>query len=198
VYEWQESAAADFKGRAMNKSNFKISKKPKRSPAKKRLDSSSGGSRRANNGSAIASGQSGIAKTPRRNSNHESKSNRLEKLLDQAIACKNRRKFVDAEKVLRATVKEFPDSASAWGLLGGIYLSELAKPLPAGRCFAKATRLSPRSEMASLGLFHALWQTGQYRKAVAELERYQALATCPDYTGIAAELKEKGLWNRLP
>jgi Tfp pilus assembly protein PilF len=43
---------------------------------------------------------------------------------------------------------------------------------PARDHFARVVELSPRSELASLGLFHSLWQLKQYRAARAELVRY--------------------------
>lgn len=122
---------------------------------------------------------------------------RLDGLMGQALTCKNRNDFRGAAKILASTVLEFPDCAGAWGLLGSIYLLELRLPKKALHCFEKATQLSPRSEMASLGLFHALWRSRKRSRAVAELKRFQSVSHSKDYAEIAAELKELGLWKRL-
>ena len=57
----------------------------------------------------------------------------------------------------------------------------------------KKRRLSPKSELASLGLFYAYWGTDQVDKAIAEIKRYQILTNwkCEDYLEIVAEMYEK-------
>jgi tetratricopeptide (TPR) repeat protein len=39
----------------------------------------------------------------------------------------------------------------------------------------RATRLSPKSELASLALFHTLWSLGRNREALLEMQRYVEL-----------------------
>jgi tetratricopeptide (TPR) repeat protein len=112
-------------------------------------------------------------------------------LLDQALKWKRRKAFKKAVQVLAAIVKEYPDCATAFGLMGGIYYVELHQPKKAVSCFEQATKLSPRSEFASLGLFHSLWTLGRHDRAIAEMERFQTLAHSADYEEIAKELKQK-------
>jgi len=45
--------------------------------------------------------------------------------------------------------------------------------------------------MASLGLFHSLWNTRQYVKALRELHRFESLGHSKDYAEIWEEVQEK-------
>jgi hypothetical protein len=59
----------------------------------------------------------------------------------------------------------------------------------------RAAELAPRSERASLGLFHALWDSERFDEALEEIKRFQLLTnwSCQDYLDIMAEIKEKWL-----
>src|SRR5262249_34429842 len=140
-----------------------------------------------------ASSESKTSRMPRKNSSPERREQALDCLLEEAIGCKKRRDFGGALRALSAAVEKFPESATAWGLLGGGYLYETAEPKKAIPCFERATRLSPRSETASLGLFHSLWEAGRRTRAIAEMNRFQTVSHSEDYAEIAAELKAKGV-----
>jgi tetratricopeptide (TPR) repeat protein len=118
---------------------------------------------------------------------------RRDELVQKAIDLKNVKDFQGAIDVLEEIVRAYPDYAPGWGLLGGIYLYNLDRPEEATRCFEETTRLSPRSETASLGLFHSLWGRDRYDAAIAEMKRFQSISHSDDYAEIAAELKEKGI-----
>ncbi len=48
----------------------------------------------------------------------------------------------------------------------------MAELVEAEAAFRRATEVAPRFELASLGLFLALWNAGRPRAAMAELQRY--------------------------
>ena len=91
-----------------------------------------------------------------------------------------------------------PDHSFAHWLLGSLYLFELHQPEKALPCFKKSTELSPKSERASLGLFHSLWSLGKEVEALEEMKRYQRLTNfqCQDYREILGEITEKFSTNR--
>jgi tetratricopeptide (TPR) repeat protein len=113
--------------------------------------------------------------------------------LDQAIKQKNSGDLAGALGTLSAIVGEYPGCAPAFGLMGGVYYFELGKWKEAVSCYQQAVRLSPRSEAASLGLFHSLWDSGLREKAIVEMNRFQSVSYSADYDEIATELKREGL-----
>ena len=107
-------------------------------------------------------------------------------------------KIQEGVRLMEALVRRFPEQAPLHWYLGGLYLSEAKQPKKAVSHFQKAVRLAPKSERASLGLFHALWDTNRVDEALAEIKRYQLLTNwkCQDYREIIAELNDKWLDNR--
>jgi len=89
--------------------------------------------------------------------------------------------------ILLQLAKERPKSASVYGILGDVYSlrRDLASAITA---FEQATQLSPQSELASLGLFHTLWEAKLPREALKEMNRFRALAQSEEYDTIAADL----------
>jgi len=63
---------------------------------------------------------------------------------------------------------------------GNIYLS-LDEPEEAERDFRVASQLLPRFELASLGLFHALFNREKYEEAFAEMLRFVTDVNSPEY-----------------
>jgi tetratricopeptide (TPR) repeat protein len=118
---------------------------------------------------------------------------RLNRLLDQALALKNGRAYEKAIEAFAQIVAEYPNCAPAHGMLGHILFSALNKAEEAIPCFQSAVRLAPRSELASLGLFHSLWKTGREDEAFEEMKRYQLLNdwSCKDYLEIVAEINQE-------
>ena len=86
----------------------------------------------------------------------------------------------------------YPDRAPILWYLAGMYkdLGKLDRAIP---LYRRATQLSPKLERASLGLFHALWESDQLDEALEEMKRFQLLTnwSCRDYVEILAEINEK-------
>jgi tetratricopeptide (TPR) repeat protein len=116
----------------------------------------------------------------------------LDQYLEDAIRLKNRKEFQAAVDVLRKAVKKYPQSAAAQGLLGSIYLYELDNAKKAVTCFRKTARLSPHSESASLGLFHALWETDKQAAALEEMKRFQRVSHSKEYDEILHGILKSG------
>ena len=112
----------------------------------------------------------------------------VDALMNQAMSLTKKKQFADAVRLLHETARRFPTSAAVWGLLGSAEF-QCANWLAAARAFRQTTKLSPMSEMASLGLFHALRASNKHKQAVTELKRFQAVSHSADYDAIAIELK---------
>jgi len=85
-----------------------------------------------------------------------------------------------------------PDSASVHAILGEIFWEQhnLDEAIAS---FSKAVELSPKSELASLGLFHTLWESGQRQRATEEMNRFLALSKSAQYGKIALQVMGKEL-----
>ena len=56
----------------------------------------------------------------------------------------------------------------------------------------RAVELSPRSELASVGLFHSLWDLGKVNQAFAEMRRFLRLSDSPEYSKLLRDLTVEG------
>ncbi|HEY1861540.1 MAG TPA: tetratricopeptide repeat protein [Gemmataceae bacterium] len=112
-------------------------------------------------------------------------------MLESAIQLRRRGRFPEAVKLLKASLQRIPDQAAVCWYLGSIYLHDLNQAEQALPLYRRATRSAPKSQRASLGLFHALWALDRRREAMKELGRFQAIAHCDDYATILAEVQKK-------
>jgi len=67
-------------------------------------------------------------------------------------------------------------------------LRQLERYSEAAQSFKRATELSPDSELASLGLFQSLMDTGDKQAALSEMKRYLAGHKSEEYDLILEEL----------
>lgn len=84
---------------------------------------------------------------------------------------KEKRQFRRALKVLDFLESKHKDSSVIHGLYGSIFY-ELKDFKNSAINFSKVIAIKPKSELASLGLFHSLVFLGKDRKALKELFRY--------------------------
>jgi hypothetical protein len=93
------------------------------------------------------------------------------------------------EPLLAMEIESRSAAAAVNGELGGLYLFDLRKPDIAERFYRRARELSPASEMASIGLFHALMGQLKVVEALNEmlgfLERNPA---CEEYNQVLKEI----------
>jgi len=107
--------------------------------------------------------------------------------LDQAIALKNQERYGEAARILEDLRKTNPRSASVHGLLGYAQW-EQGDLASAVHSFKNAVELSPQSELASLGLFHTLLESGDKQGAIREMNRFRRMAASKEYDAIAEKL----------
>jgi tetratricopeptide (TPR) repeat protein len=153
-------------------------------------------SKKVNNGTATRSIEYGDPKRRPRNSTWIKaldQNPEMRELYQRAIDLKHAGKLKEAAVKMEEAVEEFPQFPILWWYLGALYLHDLKKPRKAIPYLRRATELSPKSERASLGLFHSLWSANQVNKALEELKRYQQLTnwSCRDYLQIVDEIDRK-------
>ena len=93
----------------------------------------------------------------------------------------------EAIKVLRSLVADFPKKAAAYLVIGDILWDEGRLP-QAATAFRVATNLFPKSDVASLGLFHTLWRQSKTDAAFQEMKRFQKISFSQDYKDIVDEV----------
>ena len=90
--------------------------------------------------------------------------------------------------MLRKLHRTAPADASVCGLIGEInwHQGRLANAI---RWFGKATQAAPQSELASLGLFHALWEADKEDLAIREMKRFLRVSDSAEYRTIQRDLE---------
>ena len=111
----------------------------------------------------------------------------LSRRLNEALRLRAAKRYDKAREILLNLAKEHPNSASVFALLGDVYWRVNALQ-DAVRCFARASSLSPESELASLGLFHTLWESGRSDDALNEMQRFLTISHSPEYARLLREL----------
>jgi len=183
----------------MPKSSSKVLKKPNKTDPKSGRGRSLNGPTRTKNDAATRSTVLKSRKTVGRNSNKHSLSWKNDPELNQILRngenCRNKGDYAGAISTFQEAIRNSPRCSVAYWLLGGIYFACLDDPRAAVPYFQKAVQLSPKTEIASLALFHALWDTDQTFDALEEIKRYQLLTnwSSKDYLEIMQEIKEKWL-----
>ncbi len=107
--------------------------------------------------------------------------------LNEALKLRSRKNYEQAKELLLVLADENADSAAVFGILGDVYwrLGSLPEAI---QCFRRAVQLSPTSELASLGLFHSLWESGRYRQAREAMKRFVSISPSAEYARILGEL----------
>jgi tetratricopeptide (TPR) repeat protein len=123
---------------------------------------------------------------------------RFKELFDRAMRAKNDERYSDAAELLEqalASIDEHQQEflAATHGMLGYCH-KQLAHDTESEHHYRRATTLSPRSELASLGLFHTLVNQDRWDEALAEAVRFVGVADSPQYR----ELLTPGFCEGLP
>jgi tetratricopeptide (TPR) repeat protein len=119
--------------------------------------------------------------------------------IDEALEAGERlcdeERYDEAIAVFEAFLRDRVESSSRLALihakLGNILLNYLGRPEAAEKHFRKSTEFSPSSELASLGLYHALVQQQKVSEAVTEMRRLLKLRPSPEYERLVADITEK-------
>jgi hypothetical protein len=101
----------------------------------------------------------------------------------------------EAILILKELDDRFPNKAVVTGMIGGIYhiLEDWTSALP---YYRKTVALSPKSETASIGLFHSLWHHEHFDEAFSEARRFIKLnGVTESYTLLMDELDDNGIFD---
>ena len=98
-------------------------------------------------------------------------------------------------RILQTLNRRYPDHAPIVGVLGGIY-HDTKDWVRALYWYEKAVKLSPKSQLASIGLFHSLWRNGRFSDALDEAKRFIASnGITNDYRALMSELDDGGVFG---
>ena len=94
-----------------------------------------------------------------------------------------------ALEIFHRLAAEHPQQPAITGMIGSIYFSE--KDYEQARVyFHETVCMSPKSELASRGLFHSLWQIGERDAAFAEMKRFVSISESAEYDRLICEMNE--------
>lgn len=107
---------------------------------------------------------------------------------EEALRLRDAGKMVEAEAILSLLAHQRPEVAAVHGMLGDV-LSRQGKTREAAASFRRATDLSPGSELASISLFHALYELGDIGAAFEEMRRFRRRGQSAEYDQLIRDLK---------
>jgi predicted Zn-dependent protease len=119
----------------------------------------------------------------------------LDRQLGAAIKANRAGQASRAIGMLKTLAAEYPKSAAVIGYLGGVYF-EQERFADAEKAFRKTVALSPKSELASLGLFHSLWSLGRRHESFAEMRRLLTNVDSEEYKTLLRDLAVAGELER--
>ncbi len=105
----------------------------------------------------------------------------------EALRLRDSGKLSESVEILSRLAKDPEATATVFLILGQVW-GDLSHPLVAVEAFRIATQMKPRAELASLGLFHALWKVGRTDEAFCEMRRFLILADSPEYKQLIADM----------
>ena len=111
-------------------------------------------------------------------------------LFGKAIPFRDKGQIQKAIEVLKNIIQQSPDYSLAYVILGGIYFDSdnYSDAIP---YFEKAVKLTPKTELASIGLFHCLWSLGRNKEALKEARRYLDVGKpAKHYSSLLKEMRE--------
>jgi Flp pilus assembly protein TadD len=111
--------------------------------------------------------------------------------LDQAIKLRRKGQWKRSIELLQQVLQRRPNSAAAHGYLACIYF-ERSDFDRATNEFRTTAELNPRSEKASLGLFHSLWRSNRKMEVVAEMRRFLSISDSVEYGRLLHDLAVAG------
>jgi predicted Zn-dependent protease len=97
----------------------------------------------------------------------------------------------EAQRGLVLLAGQYPNSAPVIGYLAGVYY-RFRQLKRASELFRRTTELSPKSELASVGLFHSLWGQGFKQQAFDEMRRFLSLHHSTEYAQLLHDMAVEG------
>jgi predicted Zn-dependent protease len=106
---------------------------------------------------------------------------------NSALLSRDRGEAKEGLEILLELDREYPNEPAIVGMTGSLYW-ELKEYERARDWYRRAVELSPKSELASIGLFHSLWRTGDRDAALQEMNRLEQLRSSEEYQRLRGEL----------
>lgn len=111
-------------------------------------------------------------------------------IVNQALKLNSKGKYQVALDLLLSIQDRYNESSVLSGLIATTY-SYLKDSENSTRYFIKTANLNPNSELASLGMFHGLFDKGEYENAYNEMDRFLSLNEPKHYRITLEELYEQ-------
>lgn len=108
----------------------------------------------------------------------------------RAVELRHRGLTDEAIEIFRKLLETSQHRASVLGMIGGLYLFDKESPTDALPFLEESAKLAPKSEMASVCLFHAFWNLNRTDDAFNEMKRFLALRDSEEYQRLLAEINE--------
>ncbi len=108
----------------------------------------------------------------------------------KAVNYEENGRFEDALELRKALFKYSPTEAKIIISMGESFYS-LGMHKQAEQYYRKAIKLHPKLELASLRLFHFLWDRDLTDQAFEEMKRFQTVSHSDDYMEIVREINKK-------
>lgn len=115
------------------------------------------------------------------------KESNFEEDFNEALAFRDTGQYSKALTILNELNEKGPPSASVKGILGDIYWIT-GDLYSAASSFKEATEISPKSELASLGLFHVLLGLEKEEEAKKEMDRFLQIAESKEYQELVKQM----------
>ena len=114
---------------------------------------------------------------------------KIEPEFNRALRLRDEGNLLGAAAIFEQLDAEHPNHAAILGMWSGIYhhLEDWERALP---LYQRTVLLSPKSELASLGLFHSLWSVGKKDEAFAEMKRFLSHSESEEYRLLLEEIDE--------
>lgn len=119
-----------------------------------------------------------------------------EVLVEKAISLNSKNLFIEALSILLEIEAKYKKSSMINGLIATSYYHAKEYGMSA-EYYKRTIELNPRSELASLGLFHSLWEMKNYSGAFKEMDRFLSSNEANTYKVTLKELFEQ-LRKRTP
>lgn len=113
----------------------------------------------------------------------------IEGPFNHALALRDQGDYEGAIQILSGIAERYP-FAAVFGVTGAIY-KKIGDLENARKCFERAVELAPKSELASLNLFHTLHRLGNKARAYSEMDRFLSLRKSEEYDRLKMELREE-------
>lgn len=120
----------------------------------------------------------------------ESRKEDVEVAFKEAMSFRDQDRLPEAAQKLEEILESgFERRESILGPLAHIYF-KLHDYDNAERCYSELIRISPDTELGSLGYFHTLWNMGRERDAFNEAKRFLTRHESSEYMAMIEEMKE--------